>query len=128
MNELLWIALGSALGGMLRYRVSGVVDRVCADPFPYGTMAVNVSGAIALGWLAAWLVPVDPAAWSGPSLLLTVGLLGSYTTMSSFSLQTLMLWHEGHAGRALLNAGLTLVLSIGAAAAGYAAGLAWGSA
>jgi CrcB protein len=116
---LLWVVLGSALGGPARYFVSGLVARRVGERFPWGTMVVNASGAFLMGVLGAaagvdGLLPL-PAAWQ----LAATGFLGSYTTVSSFSLQTLMLARDGEILRAGGNAVLSLCLCLAAVAIGY---------
>src|SRR5262245_58139565 len=113
---LIWVALGSAFGGAARYFLSGLVGRNVGETFPWGTLAVNVSGCFAIGLIAA---AAPSAVWWQ---LAVVGFLGSYTTVSSFSLQTLSLARDGefvHAGGNIL---LSLVLCLGAVALGFAAG------
>ncbi len=115
-QSLLMVAAGGALGGALRHAVSGWFGRRVGETFPWGTFAVNTSGAFALGMLLGSLGTGDAAhgrLWLG----LGVGVLGSYTTVSSLSLQTLLL-ARGREGRAALA---YVVLSVGA---GIAAGLA----
>ena len=115
------VAAGSAAGGMARFLVSGVVARTAGEMFPWGTMVVNVSGAFAIGLIAALaehhLVFVQPEAWA----LAVTGFLGSYTTVSSFSLQTLALARSGYRKRAAANVGLSLLLCLTAAALGMLA-------
>jgi CrcB protein len=112
------VALGGGLGSMVRFWVSGMVARRFGETFPWGTLVVNVTGAAAIGALAAVLMAPTTHAiqnvtvWTG----LVVGLLGSYTTVSSFSLQTLALARNGEAGRALANIAFSLALCLGAAA------------
>jgi CrcB protein len=122
------VALGSAAGGIARFAVSGQVARRFGETFPWGTMMVNVTGAFAIGFLSAAaqsLAFLDrPEAW----LLAVTGFLGSYTTVSSFSLQTLALVRDGEIGRAAGNILLTLCLCLLAVAAGAVAApavLAW---
>lgn len=117
---LAWVATGSALGGAARFLVSGLVARAIGETFPWGTMTVNVTGSLALGALAARVDSggLEPALWQ----LAAVGFLGSYTTVSSFSLQTLALVRDGDVARAAGNVALSLALCLGAAAAGFAAG------
>lgn len=118
--------LACAAGGMLRFAVAGAVARRWGAQFPLGTLVVNLSGALALGLVSGllggqgWLA--SPEAW----LVVVTGFLGSYTTVSSFSLQTLSLIHEGHAARALANIGLSLAGCLLAVALGFEAGLAVG--
>ncbi len=116
---LAWVALGSALGGAARFAVSGLVARAIGGAFPWGTMGVNVTGSLALGALAARadIGAVSPALWQVAAL----GFLGSYTTVSSFSLQTLALVRDGAHARAASNVALSLALCLAAAAAGYLA-------
>jgi len=119
----LWIALGSAVGGMLRHFVaSGTakwIESLAGAPQTLafvGTIFVNVSGSLAIGAIAAF----------GPSPLVRqffmIGLLGGYTTFSSFSLQTLELAHEGRWLHASGNVLLSVVLSIGAVWLGHLCG------
>lgn len=110
------VALGSALGGAARFAVSGLVARAIGETFPWGTMTVNVSGSLALGALAARVGAIEPVLWQ----LAAVGFLGSYTTVSSFSLQTLALARDGEVARAAGNVALSLGFCLGAAAAGFA--------
>jgi CrcB protein len=125
MAQVLLVALGGAVGACARFWLSGVVARRVGETFPWGTLAVNASGALAVGFLAALLLAPHGAAAGGrgtPWLALVVGVLGSYTTVSSFSLQTLALLRGGEGGRAALNVLATLVLCLGAAVAGLLGG------
>jgi CrcB protein len=117
------VAIGGGIGGMARFWLSGVVARRFGETFPWGTMVVNVTGAAVIGALGAVLLEPDTHAirhlplWAA----LAVGLLGSYTTVSSFSLQTLALARNGEIARALGNIVLSLVLCLAAAAGSYVA-------
>ena len=118
LRLILWVALGSAAGGIARFFVSGVVARGIGETFPWGTMVVNVTGAFAIGILSVAAerhqLFARPEAWP----LLVTGFLGSYTTVSSFSLQTLALARDGETRRAVANLLLTLALGLAAVAAG----------
>ncbi|MFN3847151.1 MAG: fluoride efflux transporter CrcB [Paracoccaceae bacterium] len=118
---MLFVAAGSAVGGLARFIVSGLVARAVGETFPWGTMTVNVTGAFGIGIvsvLAESLFYLDrPEAWP----LLVTGILGSYTTVSSFSLQTLALARDGQMFRAIGNVLLSLLLCLGGVAAGMAA-------
>jgi CrcB protein len=120
--QLALIALAGALGGMGRVFVAGAVDRRIAARFPWGTLAVNLTGCAAIGALAAALLSPGTLESERTTLWLTVvgGFLGSYTTVSSFSLQTLGLLQAGHPRRALANIALTLAGAVAATAAAYA--------
>lgn len=113
-----WVALGSSFGGVARFFVSGLVARAFGETFPWGTMVVNVTGAFTIGALSALgeahALFTRPEAWP----LVVTGFLGSYTTVSSFSLQTLALLRDGEWPRALGNTVLSLVLCLAAVAAG----------
>jgi CrcB protein len=120
---LLGVAFGSAVGGMLRHAVSGWVARRIGETFPWGTLAINVSGAFGIGMMAGAYAArgIEPAA-SWPWLLLVTGVLGSYTTVSSLSLQTLLLARDGARKRAAIYLGASLLLGGAAVAIGEALG------
>ena len=122
LQGLIWVILGSAIGGPTRYFVSGLVGRHIGEKFPLGTMVINVSGAFFMGVLAAaaaigGMLPM-PVAWQ----FAATGFLGSYTTVSSFSLQTLALVRDGQFLRAGANVTLSLLLCLSAVTLGYAVG------
>lgn len=119
--EAALVLLGGALGGMARVWVSTRVAHGHGVVFPWGTLVVNVSGAACIGVLAGLLgVGTEPPpggiAWAG----LVAGLLGSYTTVSSFSLQTLALFRQGEPLRALANVAASLLLCLAAAGTAFA--------
>ena len=115
---ILWVALGSAVGGVARFLVSGLVARAIGETFPWGTMTVNMTGAFAIGLL--WVAAQSLALFDRPEVwpLAVTGFLGSYTTVSSFSLQTLALVRDGQIGRASVNVLLTVGLCLAAVAIG----------
>lgn len=120
LAALPWVALGGAIGGPARFFLSGLVGRRFGETFPWGTLAVNVSGAFAIGVASVALGAAGGAPW----LFAVTGVLGSYTTVSSFSLQTLALARDGQVGAAGVHAAASLAACIGAAAAGaWIAGL-----
>ncbi len=123
VHPLLLVALGGALGGVARFWLSTLVARRFGEGFPWGTLMVNVTGSAALGALAVVLLDsAGPEALRHSlSLGLALGMLGSYTTVSAFALQTLVLTQTGQGGRAALYVALSLVLCLAAAASGYAA-------
>ena len=121
----LWVALGSALGGMARFFVSGFVARRIGETFPWGTLVVNLSGAFAVGLIVSSGDMSYPAMPSLGWAFLISGFLGSYTTVSSFSLQTLALAREGDWRRAGTNVVLSLALCLAVAAIGLVLGAIW---
>lgn len=117
---LLLVLLGGALGGMARYWVSTQVTARLGGDFPWGTLLVNVTGALLIGLAAAGIEAAGtPEAWQSVWIWGVLGVLGSYTTVSSFSLQTLMLLQRGHGVAALGNVLLSVILCLGAAALAY---------
>jgi len=115
-----WLAvfLGGGLGSLLRYAVGGWVQGAAGAAFPWGTLAVNVSGCFAIGVLATWLTERSAA---GPELrlFLLVGVLGGYTTFSTFGIETWRLLESAEWVRALANA----AGSVAAGVAGVLAGV-----
>jgi len=109
MINLLLVAAGGALGAVARYGVGIGAARWLGLAFPWGTLAVNVVGGFAMGWLAARVGPEQEAL----RLALGVGVLGGFTTFSAFSLETVRLM-EHQPGLAALYAAASVVLSVGA--------------
>ena len=107
------IAVGSALGGMARYFAAGVVMSLTSGTFPYGTLFVNVTGAVIIGFFAALTGPEGrffvPA--SGRMFVMT-GFCGGYTTFSTFSFETMALISDGQWLSATANALLSVMLCL----------------
>ena len=96
MQIYLWIALGSALGGVGRYWCSGVIARHIGETFPWGTLTVNVVGSLLIGLLATVSEPDGRLLMSSTMRqFFMIGVFGGFTTFSSFSLQTLNLVRDG---------------------------------
>ena len=109
---IILVGLGSMIGGVLRYGLSTWVHRVLDNPwFPYGTLAVNVLGCLIIGFLAG-LAETRAAFTSQARLFLFVGVLGGFTTFSSFALETFMLARDTQNIAALINIGLELALGL----------------
>jgi len=119
LPALLWIALGGALGSVLR----ALVAHVCAGPrFPWGTLAINAAGSLLIGWLMARLGGLEPGPAARVQSLLVVGFCGGFTTFSTFSWQTLALLQRGDWLSAALNVALSFVLCLVAVWLGYRLG------
>lgn len=102
----LTVALGSALGGVGRFWISGWVARRFGDQFPWGTLTVNLVGSLVIGVLAAAIEPttqLSPRARAFTAQFLMAGLCGGFTTFSAFSVQTLRLLQSGAWSHALGN-------------------------
>ena len=120
MGKILWVGLGGFLGSISRYLLSGYVQHlVRGTGFPYGTLAVNVIGCFFIGFLAHW---VEARGFLSPEtrLFVFIGLLGGFTTFSTFSYETMNLWQAGDNAAALANIAVHMVLGLGAAWLGHA--------
>jgi fluoride exporter len=118
MQKLLLVLLGGALGTGLRYGLSTLITSVFRQPeFPYGTFIINVTGSFAIGILASLFAARPSLSDVGRAALMT-GMLGGYTTFSSFSLETYTLLQDGRAGLAILYAAASVLLGLGAVWAG----------
>ena len=115
----LFVFLGGGVGAALRHGVNLGAARLLGTHFPYGTLTVNVLGSLFMGLMAAWF-----AFEGGPSqhwrLFLTTGMLGGFTTFSTFSLDTAFLYERGQLGMAALY----VVVSVAAGLLGLFGGLA----
>ena len=116
---LLMVAAAGALGGMARMAIADLLARWAGSAFPWGTLGVNLSGALLAGGLAGGLGMTLDAGVPGFGWLLLVGLLGGYTTVSSLSLQSLALWQSGRRQAAFANLAGTLVAGLVLAALGW---------
>ena len=120
MRLIVLIAVGSALGGVARYWMSGLIAERVGETFPWGTLAVNVLGCAIIGVLAGLHDSARMPLSAGARGFLMIGVLGGFTTFSSFSLQTLQRIQEGDWFRAGANVVLSVVLCLAAVAGGYA--------
>jgi CrcB protein len=113
MQVYLWIAVGSALGGMARYWCSGVAADLIGETFPWGTLIVNIVGSFVIGFFATLTGP-DGRIFAGSMVrqFVMVGICGGYTTFSSFSLQTLNQMNDGEWLRAGANVGASVILCL----------------
>jgi CrcB protein len=115
----LWVTLGSAIGGLLRYAITRMTIAISLG-FPFGTVFINVLGSFVIGYFGTLTLQSGkfPAS-DNLRLFVMVGLCGGFTTFSSFSLQTFDLMRTGAWGRALANVALSVLLCVSAVAAGH---------
>ena len=109
IQSLLQVAAGGAIGSVMRYLASAAIGT------PMATLAVNVAGSFAIGWLF-----VSLATRGTLSPLLMTGVLGGFTTFSAFSLDAMKLWQSGQSAQATLYVAASVALSLAAVAAGAA--------
>jgi len=113
MSQVIAIAVGGALGSVMRYGLSTWVHSFAGRGFPYGTLAVNVLGCLAMGVLFVLLVERmgASAVWRAGLL---IGVLGGFTTFSTFSIETFNLIEQGAMTKAAGNIAASLILCVGA--------------
>ena len=118
MRLLLSIAAGGALGAMLRYGVSGLIEKLHPGPIPWGTIGVNVIGSFFIGllWELFGYVDLSPEMRG----FLRIGLLGAFTTFSSYALETALLGRAGDWKMASVNVLASNLLCIAAVFVGFA--------
>jgi CrcB protein len=117
---VLLVAAGGAVGAVLRYGLSGLVQGRTGAVFPYGTLAVNVVGCLVMGVISE-LAESRGALEPGTRALITVGILGGFTTFSAFGHETLNLLRDGERALAAGNVAANLILALAAVWAGRAA-------
>ncbi|MBP9212766.1 MAG: fluoride efflux transporter CrcB [Bacteroidetes bacterium] len=121
MEQYVFIGLGGFLGSIARFGLASVIQNRTESLFPYGTLAVNVIGCFVIGLL---MTLFQERVTAGPNLrlFLVIGLLGGFTTFSSFSYDTFAMLKSGNLLGAGLNAGVSLFGCLAATWAGFYAG------
>ncbi len=109
--NLVYVALGGAIGACLRYLATIAMSRLVGGGFPWGTFTANVVGSVAMGMLVGWLMRRGGDG-EALRLFIGVGLLGGFTTFSTFSLEVMLLWQRGDAGTAITYAAASVMLSV----------------
>ena len=119
MGKILWVGFGGFFGSIGRYLLSGYIQHLMKGTgFPYGTLVVNLIGCLLIGFLSQW---VGARGLLSPEtrLFVFMGLLGGFTTFSTFSNETMNLWQAGESVAALSNVAVHVVLGLGAAWLGH---------
>jgi CrcB protein len=120
MRSIVVIGLGGFIGSILRYLISGWVQKLSSNPwFTYGTVGVNLIGCLLIGLLGGWSENQEVFSPS-TRLFLFLGILGSFTTFSTFGYETLSLLRDQRVGAAMGNIGLQVIVGLMAVWLGYA--------
>ena len=115
------VGIGGALGSMARHGVGAAIARTApASVSPYATMTVNLAGCLAIGVLAGLVATHRLVMGPGTRAFVFVGVLGGFTTFSSFGLDTFTLAHGGRVGTAAVNVAIQVAAGLALVAAGYA--------
>ena len=113
MNSTFIVFLGGGIGAAIRHLVNQAVGRVAGTDFPFGIMAINISGSLVMGLAAGYFAFKASESWSETArLFMTTGVLGGYTTFSAFSLDAMLLWERGEPSLAVAYVLGSVVLSI----------------
>lgn len=124
MQKTILIALAGLIGTLLRYWLSGLVARKYGETFPWGTMAVNLIGCLVAGavfFLSEQRLLLSPTARA----VILIGLLGGFTTFSSYGLQTFTLLRDGDFGSAILNLATANIFGLFMVWLGYVLARVW---
>ncbi len=113
------IAIGAAVGGVSRYYLSAAVQHRMGSTFPWGTLVINVTGSLVLGFIMRYAIST-PALSVEMRALLTTGFCGGYTTFSTYSYETATLIEDGQLGRAGSYALASVVLALAGTIGGFA--------
>lgn len=116
---IFYVAVGSALGGVSRYLLGGLIQRLLDATFPVGTLVINISGSFLLGAIVRYAVET-PTLTPEVRALLTIGFCGGYTTFSTFSYETVAMLKDGEWGRVGVYVAASVLLSLVGVLLGFA--------
>ncbi len=119
MTAYLWVALGGIVGACARYALARFVAKIAGTAFPYGTLLINVTGSLILGFFLIWSTEralVDQRI----KLFLAIGFCGAYTTFSSYAFESFAYFEQGHWGLFATNVVANNVLCLAAVMLGAA--------
>jgi CrcB protein len=114
MYAVILVGIGGALGSIARYLSGIAVGRVWNSSFPLATMLINITGSLIMGLFIGFLARTTPGWQADARLFIAVGVLGGFTTLSSFSLDTVALLERGEVGQAALYVVCSVAISIAA--------------
>jgi CrcB protein len=116
---IFYVAIGSAIGGVSRYMLGGLVQRLADTTFPAGTLLINVTGSLLLGAIVRYAVET-PTITPEIKALLTIGFCGGYTTFSTFSYEAVAMLEDGQWTRAGLYVSASVLMSLFGTLIGFA--------
>jgi len=119
MQAIALVFLGAGFGGVCRHLLGMAAARAFGLAFPWGTLLINVTGSLAMGLLVGWMALRPDGASQNLRLFLATGVLGGYTTFSTFSLEAVLLWQRGDLAAAMAYVLGSLICGV----AGLAVGL-----
>ncbi|HEX7853936.1 MAG TPA: fluoride efflux transporter CrcB [Sphingobium sp.] len=118
MFQTFLVMLGGGIGSVLRYQAGKLSLALLGRGWPWGTLFVNVSGGLVMGLFAGWLALRSAGGGESQRLFFAVGVLGGFTTFSSFSLETMLMIERGEVASALAYILVSVIASVGALALG----------